>query len=612
MTRDSVVTSGAMATDPAPGRERYRRVDLPEGGYGEFWLEVSDGQVRAQTTYAGIGGRGSGGPGAWTKCIRPDCLGAGEPPGGPCFAHSVPELRRQFLARGADRAQSQGVLFRGIVLTQELLDETLRSPLVQGSKCIAMLSFLGAEIRTPIELRGFTFAQPIEFIGATFYQHPINFTKCVFENGIVLSHAFFRSAPLSIRSCEFGGPVVLSYCQAEQVSLGLEGCVFRDEVQADGISARLILDGSTLEKDFIARNAKSVDMSLSDCTFQDGIDLAATGAFISAPRTRILNADRLGPTVGGLNLARSTIDRRLRIDVAGGSVNLAAVNLREGGTLSAPGCEVDLTGLGLGGPFRVSGSPEQSARIIALANADAGKMTFAEADMTTCPVYGAHGIGDIDIEPSVRFDRCPWWAARRRYIVDELAWRARGNRLNRIGWDTRSIQFGPRPEPRKRKQPPPPPWVPPRRASQVAAAYRDLRRSFEARSDMPGAADFYYGEMQMRKWSGETRVFERFMLWAYWLVAGYGVRPLRALIGWLATVVLGAGFLWFGAVAPRHLPLDHSLLFSVRAALPGFDLAKELSIQAEWALIALRVVGSVLVALFVLALRARFMRKVNV
>ena len=35
--------------------------------------------------------------------------------------------------------------------------------------------------------------------------------------------------------------------------------------------------------------------------------------------------------------------------------------------------------------------------------------------------------------------------------------------------------------------------------AQVAAVYRDRRRSFEAKSDEPGAADFYYGEMEMRR-----------------------------------------------------------------------------------------------------------------
>jgi hypothetical protein len=68
-----------------------------------------------------------------------------------------------------------------------------------------------------------------------------------------------------------------------------------------------------------------------------------------------------------------------------------------------------------------------------------------------------------------------------------------------------------------------------------------LRKAFEDAGDEPGAADFYYGEMEMRRNDRRRPRAERWLLWWYWLLSGYGLRASRAL-GWLiaamATTVL--------------------------------------------------------------------------
>ena len=76
-------------------------------------------------------------------------------------------------------------------------------------------------------------------------------------------------------------------------------------------------------------------------------------------------------------------------------------------------------------------------------------------------------------------------------------------------------------------------------SGQIAGLYRALRKGREDAKDEPGAADFYYGEMEMRRHVGRTsdrpadnhasvlsrgRV-ERSILTAYWLVSGYGCAP---------------------------------------------------------------------------------------
>ncbi|MFF3751718.1 hypothetical protein ACFYYH_14850 [Streptomyces sp. NPDC002018] len=84
--------------------------------------------------------------------------------------------------------------------------------------------------------------------------------------------------------------------------------------------------------------------------------------------------------------------------------------------------------------------------------------------------------------------------------------------------------------------------------------YRALRKAFEDSKDEPGAADFYYGEMEMRRRgrAGTTRA-ERGLLHGYWLLSGYGLRASRAL-GWLASTMLITVVLLMGVGLPKDNP----------------------------------------------------------
>lgn len=82
----------------------------------------------------------------------------------------------------------------------------------------------------------------------------------------------------------------------------------------------------------------------------------------------------------------------------------------------------------------------------------------------------------------------------------------------------------------------------------LAALYRQLRKAFEDGKDEPGAADFYMGEMEMRRLDnrpGRPRA-ERGLLTAYWALSGYGLRASRALawLGLAMTATVLAVMLW--------------------------------------------------------------------
>ncbi|MFE2720191.1 hypothetical protein ACFXKI_52195 [Streptomyces mirabilis] len=63
--------------------------------------------------------------------------------------------------------------------------------------------------------------------------------------------------------------------------------------------------------------------------------------------------------------------------------------------------------------------------------------------------------------------------------------------------------------------------------TQLAPVYRALRKAFEDSKNKPGAADFCYREMEMRRHDRTvTSSAERGLLHAYWMVSGNGLRAL--------------------------------------------------------------------------------------
>jgi hypothetical protein len=67
------------------------------------------------------------------------------------------------------------------------------------------------------------------------------------------------------------------------------------------------------------------------------------------------------------------------------------------------------------------------------------------------------------------------------------------------------------------------------RSTGRSSATATLRKGREDNKNEPGAADFYYGEMEMRRHAPNTPTAERLLLGLYWLCAGYALRSSRAL-----------------------------------------------------------------------------------
>jgi hypothetical protein len=248
-----------------------------------------------------------------------------------------------------------------------------------------------------------------------------------------------------------------------------------------------------------------------------------------------------------------------------------------------------------------------------LQRANVAGLGLGSVELADCRFQGAHHLDKLRLEAGVSFATTPTLLGRlgwdwRQVIGEERSWRA----------DRSSQWVAPRC----------PAWSGVRQealdAGQIAGLYRALRKGREDAKDEPGAADFYYGEMEMRRHArGRTSStrnhgaqtpyggrMERIILSAYWLVSGYGLRVWRALT-WLAvlTAVFAAALHLIGFTrAPQPTSYWTSLLYAFRAtlSLPDNDVA--LTAWGKLLQALLRLTGPLLLGLALLALRGRVKR----
>ncbi|MFI1532672.1 pentapeptide repeat-containing protein [Streptomyces griseus] len=174
-----------------------------------------------------------------------------------------------------------------------------------------------------------------------------------------------------------------------------------------------------------------------------------------------------------------------------------------------------------------AGAPGPGVRVASLRGVDAAHLVLADVDLSVCLFAGTVHLDQLRLEGACTFDAAPssvrwrrWPPVRfteRRVLAEEHHWRATQPGAVR-GWNVAVLGAG--------------------RAGplQLAPVYRALRKAFEDGKHEPGAADFYYGEMEMRRHAGDIPRTERGLLTAYWALSGYGLRASRAL-AWLGAAM---------------------------------------------------------------------------
>ena len=264
----------------------------------------------------------------------------------------------------------------------------------------------------------------------------------------------------------------------------------------------------------------------------------------------------------------------------------------------------------------LKGEISERPQLVSLRRANVAGLGLSNVSAADCRFAGAHNLDKLRLESGVSFASAPlpvglgtrMWGGR-EVIAEERAWRADRSRRH---WDAPGW----------------PRWLDDQRPGvlnpgQIAGLYRALRKGREDVKDEPGAADFYYGEMEMRRArppsdsnsDGRSGVasrgrVERGILTAYWLVSGYGLRAWRAVAALAAvTALLAVAFHRVGfAVPPRPVSYWTSLLYAFRATLSLTDDQVKLTAWGQLLQGVLRLTGPVLLGLALLALRGRVKR----
>jgi hypothetical protein len=592
-----------MTIQQPNSRERYRVFELPNGT-AEVWLERAGPRVTIHTASPNGGGSGN-----WERCQIDSCLGQAVAGQSMCLRHADIGTRDQYLNDlGSD---NRGLSLTGVEVNQELIDAILRSPLVDEGRVRVPISFWGAEVDARLDFEGLTFESSFTLNGAI-VRGPAAFRNCTFKGLLDARFAYFDGGPPSFTATNFSEGVDFSCAHAERVSIGFTNCSFTKPLAADGIAGTLLLEQCHFESDLVIRGAKPPMIVLRGCSVDGELDVADTYcASFQAERLQAPAAHQIGPLhIDQLcKISPAQFGARVRIDVEADDLDLSGVQLSEGGHVLVERARVSLDQLSTGRSLRVSGLADsaQTLVILSLQDADTGFMSFAHVDMSRCVFYDSHNLGDAVIESTVTFARTPSWPyTRRRCVADEFAWRQHTGGFRSWRWNLPGTRVAgeDHTDPRSNNVV----ELPELRASQVAAVYRNLRRSFEARSDAPGAADFYYGEMEMRRYDSESGIAERGTIWLYWLLSGYALRASRA-FAWLLAL-MGAStvaMIYYGFAEEPATYLD-GLIFSLRAALPGLQSDRGVTTVGELVEIGLTLTAPLVFALALFALRGRVKR----
>ncbi|MFF2128680.1 pentapeptide repeat-containing protein [Streptomyces olivochromogenes] len=405
-----------------------------------------------------------------------------------------------------------------------------------GAQFSSEAEFGGARFTGPAGFDGAQFAGRAGFDGAQF-SGPAGFDRVQFSDTAGFSGARFAGLAV-FGGARFAGRAGFDGAQFSS-GAGFEGAEFFDGA---------VLAGAQFSGDAGFRGARFGGVSSFGPVVCAGRVVLA-GAVFGAPVTLEI-------------AAREVACERTRWDsTATIRLRCAAVDLSHA-VLSAP-----VAVIAHPAPFTTSGNTPvdeslltgpAGVRVTSVQGVDAAHLVLTDTDLTDCLFSGAFHLDQLRLEgratlaptPTGWHHRGIWpirWT-RRRTLAEEHHWRAQiaGQAVLPAGAPVPPRQWHPGPHhPDPALSPDP---------EHVAALYRQLRKAFEDGKNEPGAADFYYGECEMRRHdTTSTAKGERRLLWAYWLLSGYGLRASRA-TGWLLAAMTVTVLLLMGVGLPTHDP----------------------------------------------------------
>ncbi|MFG3557135.1 pentapeptide repeat-containing protein [Micromonospora sp. NPDC047557] len=460
---------------------------------------------------------------------------------------------------------------------------------IEGSSIEHDSSFEGCKFNGRASFAGTTFGGVLLFTDALF-REDASFERCSFAREAKFSRASF-GADVHFDQATFSG------------SIWLEGLT---------CTGRAMFDSTSFKEQCYTE----------DAVFAGGIWLTGAEFFAST---------HFGPMDAGpsLVLNRATFERRTRVHVSADRLVSVGARFLDGVVVYAARADMAFDGSIFAGPSTLAATAaanesRQRARVVSLRRVDVANLTILDLDASACLFAGAYNLDKLKIESPNAFSLSPgspsiaigsktlpvflFWT-RRRVIAEECRWRAtraRTPKFLRRRWAASGTQ--------------PPPWLgeltdqDPEMLStdRISSAYRSLRKSYEDAKNEPGAADFYYGEMEMRRKDSTASRADRFILTCYWLISGYGMRAWRAVLA-LLFVVGTHGVLFalhgFAGRSPKAKP-DYlrGQLFALDSLLFNPDRNVQLTTTGITLRLTIKTLGPILLGLAVLAVRNRVKR----
>ncbi|MEV5146970.1 pentapeptide repeat-containing protein [Streptomyces sp. NPDC052727] len=412
-----------------------------------------------------------------------------------CLTHLADEDRDTYLASlgPGSRLDHRGTTIGGTVLDRLL--GAVRDP-DTGRPRLGTSQFSGAVFESDAAFDGAIFEGHAQFSNATF-NRSVSFAWGIFQGEARFSGAIFASEAAFIEAA------------------------FKDDVWFSNafFKANAWFGGATFEQ--ASKIGPLVCHGQAD--FQTAVFSTAVTLEIAAKKVDCLRV-RWASTAA-LRLRHATVDLsdavlEYPVSVAASSTPFTVVRQELDGSWARQ--ELDESGL--------TRSP---VRVLSLRGVDASHLVLADVDLALCRFAGTIHLDQLRLQGRCTLATTPAGLRRRgvvpvrctvrQTLAEEQHWRAAQGRAGE-GWT------------------PDPDGGEPLTPTTLAPVYRELRKAFEDGKNEPGAADFYYGEMEMRRHDPHTSWSERFLLQVYWTVSGYGLRAARAL-SWLlaamaATVLL--------------------------------------------------------------------------
>lgn len=487
----------------------------------------------------------------WPHCARGadpssdpvGCRGRRVEPYGACLAHLTNADLATYLSA---LVPGSNLDHRSTLISQSLLQQllnALRDP-TTGQPRLGNVRFGGATFSDGAGFDEATFSGDTVFSGATFCADS-GFGEATFSGYAAFSGAAFCGDTVFDRAT-FCGDTVFSAATfsdgADFDEAKFSGYAAFDEVTfcADARFNRATFSGVAGfdEATFSAR------ARFGGATFsaRAGFDRATFSARAGFDGATFETASQLGPLVckGALGLSGARFGSPVTIEAAATRLECRRTRWDSTAALRLRYATVDLSDAVLEYPLSVTArsapfadtagtalaerglvSSDPGVRMASLRGADAAHLVLHNVDLSACLLSGTVHLDQLRLEGECRLAPAP--SGLRRHGVLLARWTARQTLAEEQHWRAARTRSG---------------WASAPAGVEVvgpaglAPVYRQLRKSFEDSKNEPDAADFYYGEMEMRRHDHQRPGAERALLALYWAVSGYGLRASRAL-GWL-------------------------------------------------------------------------------